>query len=512
MLVCVRHRESLLTRRRIHMQMSNQHTMSIASSREDIIANVLQILSSSTSISPLLCRCEHRESVDDVVDGERGAHNVSWDPFVSLSKPKPMPMALFGCDGRVVPVTHSKFLYNWLNEFIPTIRCNQNANMTEIRNAFVDSSRMVKLLKKKNKPTDDQLWHAGLQQIQTQLYPNDAPGRIAKKNLGSIPPHVLLQTVMDSYYGNDTDLDLGNLSGIDEVPGKSRMYFLPTSVSMFFLRTFLISHALESAYESIRLSQAKSQPIRWKRLKSMVDDARALCRLMTFDYAGKAIGEYVYGRVPRKVNLFQPDPLQQVPNALLFYPVEPTHVVSVATWAYTNLVLPASHALLGELLRNESFGTVSGTQYRGKILESCHETFSMLTTLLALDIGGVVQDYTAPSCCVRWALHCIDSKSTNEFYDLVMAETDHYNSIDNGKKSSDREGRTYLPWNGNVDDRPSGLSLCDHLLLYPMTRKIYEESVDVSDTTFYDELGIAYMGYWKLRAQAEATFDTVDPL
>jgi hypothetical protein len=233
---------------------------------------------------------------------------------------------------------------------------------------------------------------------------------------------------------------------------------------------------------------------------------------MTFDYAGKAIGEYVYGRVPRKVNLFQPDPLQQVPNALLFYPVEPTHVVSVATWSYTNLVLPASHSLLGELLKNESFGTVSGTQYRGKILESCHETFSMLTTLLALDIGVVVQDYTTPSCCVRWALHCIESKSTSEFYDLVTSETEHYNSIDNGKKSSDREGRTYLPWNGTIDDRPSGLSLCDHFLLYPMTRKIYEESVEVSDTTFYDELGVAYMAYWKLRAQAEATIDTVDPL
>jgi hypothetical protein len=45
-----------------------------------------------------------------------------------------------------------------------------------------------------------------------------------------------------------------------------------------------------------------------------------------------------------------------------------------------------------------------------------------------------------------------------------------------------------------------------------MTRKIYEESVEVSDTTFYDELGVAYMAYWKLRAQAEATIDTVDPL
>ena len=451
----------------------------------------------------------------------------SWDPFVSFSKDT---MSKNDDDDvrRVVPVPHSQFLYNWLNGFLPTLNYHQHCNMKEIRNSFVDTNRMNKLLKRKNKPTDGELWQAGLQLLMTHLYPNNDTRDMNNQdatttwgegdhtnNMDPIPPHVLLQTVMDSYYGNDTDLDLGHLSGMDEVlPVKSvKMYYLPTSIGMFFLRTFLMARALESANEAICVSRAKSQPIRWKRLKSMVDDARALFRLMTFDYAGKAIDEYVHGRVPRRVDLFQPDPLQLIPNALLFYPVEPTHVVSVATWSYTNLVLPWSHALLGELLKNETFGVGTQYQYRGKILESCYDTFSMLTTLLALDVAGVVQDYATPSCCMRWALQCIESKNTGKFFDLVKSETARYNFKSNGADSGDREGRMYLPWIVNRDDfRGRGMSLCDDLLLAPTIRKMIEETDEVSDTTFYDELGIAYIAYWKLMAQAKAMSGSVDPL
>ena len=453
----------------------------------------------------------------EAADCRESVVHFSWDPCVSLSSTTPMADEN---DGLVVTVTHSQFLYSWLNDFLPTLQYNQHSNMAEIRNAFLDTSRLDWFMKQENKPTDGELWQEGLQLLKTHLFPDDQTrdrcyeddiifGEANDATLDPIPPHILLQVVMDSYHGSDTTLDLGHLSGMDK---KVTMFFLPTSIGTFFLRSFLIAHALESVYESIRVSRAKSQPIRWKRLKSMVDDARALFRLMTFDYAGKAIGECVHGREQRKVNLFQPEQLQLAPNALLFYPIEPTHIVSVATWMYTKLLLPCSHAILGELLKNESPRVGPHYLHSGKILETCYDTFSMLTTLLALDIVGVVQDYSTPSCCAQWALQCIENKSTCEFFDLVMSETARYNSTSN-RFSGERDCRMYLPWITKREDFCGrGSTLCDDLLLSPTIRKMTEETDEVSDTSFYDELGIAHMAYWKLMAQAKAVTGSVNPL
>eukprot|EP00578_Thalassiosira_sp_NH16_P006242 CAMPEP_0181121660 /NCGR_PEP_ID=MMETSP1071-20121207/24865_1 /TAXON_ID=35127 /ORGANISM="Thalassiosira sp., Strain NH16" /LENGTH=74 /DNA_ID=CAMNT_0023206511 /DNA_START=42 /DNA_END=263 /DNA_ORIENTATION=+ len=51
----------------------------LAPSREEIVANILHTLTSSTETSPLLCRCGWNRKADN---GEKIA--TSWDPFISF--------------------------------------------------------------------------------------------------------------------------------------------------------------------------------------------------------------------------------------------------------------------------------------------------------------------------------------------------------------------------------------------------------------------------------------------
>mmetsp|Transcript_891 Transcript_891/g.1855 ORF Transcript_891/g.1855 Transcript_891/m.1855 type:complete len:643 (+) Transcript_891:543-2471(+) len=298
---------------------------------------------------------------------------------------------------------------------------------------------------------------------------------------------------MDSYYCNDDDLEIGELSGIEVEMPSEQMFRLPSSITMLFLRTFIISRALEIAEESIPDSPESSKTVRWRRLKSMVDDSCSLFQRMLFDYAGKTIDNFEYGRHPKSLKL---------------YPIEPDHIISIATWLYTNHVFPSCHDLLYVLLWNDTNINGRGTSYGVKILETCYDLFRMLTTLLALDVAVVDQEYTCPSRCARWVLKLIESQSTSDFFDRVKS-TQKKNLIHDHDAMQDGEEIMYCPWN---DKGPGlegrGLSLEEDLLLYPSIRKKYDKSDKASSVTFYDEMGIALIAYWKLWAQTQTQTDS----
>ena len=75
--------------------------------------------------------------------------------------------------------------------------------------------------------------------------------------------------------------------------------------------------------------------------------------------------------------------------------------------------------------------------------------------------------------------------------------------------SDDEIDEMYQPWNDR-EFKDRGASLVEDFLLYPSIRRRNEESNTASDNTYYDELGIAIMAYWRLREVAP--FLQVDPL
>ena len=481
-------------------------------SREDIVANVIHVLSSYTESSPLMGRCSwgwggsKREDSSKVGNGSDKS-NILWDLFFSFEESMPDP------DSGIA--TQSNFLYNWLVHFLHTLYCHQHTNMggtlvmednmIQVINALIGTSRMDELINTGNVPDDDLLWQAGLELIKTHVFPHEEldvsmnDGRESSNNghlsLDPISPHELLRTVMDSYYcKDDGDIQLSELSAIDVQMETERMYRLPTSLAMFFLRALLICRALEGAEESIpnstnsATSPKQQKPVRWRRLKSMVDDSLALFQRMVFDYLGSSVNKFEYSRGSKPMDL---------------YPVKPEHVVSISTCLYTNLVFPSGIGLLHQLLRNEwsKKPKPSGT----KVIEACYDSFRMLTSLLALEVTLVDQEYNQPSQYMQLVLKCIESQSASDFYyDVISAQKKISPTTDNDENdgNSDCEVNMYVPWKDKyLNGR--GLSLEEDLLLLPSTRKMNEKSDQASSATYYDEMGISMIAYWKLWAQTQ---------
>ena len=441
---------------------------------EEVIANVLHILSSSTRICPLLCG---RRTGDD---------GNNWDPFLSLSD-----HACDSFDPSGNNSTHhakKNFLFWWMDEFMPTLGCRpRQTNLGEITNAFVHTSRMDEVMK--DKPDDDLLWHAGLSLLRSRLYPNE-DGR-SQSSLDPIPPHLLLRTVMDSYYCNVSDLELGGLSAtyVDDKNDNNCVFRLPSSIGMFYLRMFLISRALESAEESIPHSEGNRETVRWRRLKSMSDDACCLFRRMSFDYSVKVLSNVRMGIIPTPVE----------PGGI--YGIDPNLITAVATFCYTHLVFPSSRDLLLALVRNETKSHGRGTQHGAMLLKSCYELFREMTTLLALDVALLKSDYATPSRCVQWVLKLIERQSTNDFFDCVKSQKNMTRS--HGKVSEEGAGM-YLPWSDKADGfNEEGLSLEDDLLLYPSIGVMQDKVEDFSNAAFCDGTGIALLAFWKVWAQAQ---------
>ena len=317
--------------------------------------------------------------------------------------------------------------------------------------AFVNTSQMENIMA--NNPGDDRLWYAGLKLLKSYLFP---PMHDDGK-CDPISPHIILQTVLDSYYCTDTDLILGEPSPNccdKERSDDMTLSRLPTSIGMFYLRTFLISHALDQANNSIVTeSKISYKTIRWRRLKSMTDDACSLFQRMLLDYAAKSMANDVYLGL----------------------------IMSIATWCYTNHLFPSCHHLIEKLLWNEVANPSNETNHSVMLLQSCYDSFRLMTTLLALDVG-IGYDPDSPSQSVVMILKCIDCQKTNDFFELVR-------SIHG--KMPDKGGQLVSWWNPGFR---RGLWLEEDLLLFPC-----------SDAKSYDGIGIALLAYWRLQVQANTT-------
>ena len=442
--------------------------MSTSENTEEIVANVLHILSTYTKISPLIGRCKWEKINDKDINISWAFHNTSTN-FT----------------------THYNFLSEWLDAFLrpDDITGWRTDKVIQVKSAFANDRELDKLMNDSDlRPSDDFLWEVGFSLLRSHLFKDDSEDRLA--------PHELLRIVMDSYYcDNDDEEDstFGNLSATHETSTDEQTYYLPTPIAMSYLRTFLMCHALQQAKASI---SDTSKPIRWKRLRSMVNDCQALYQRMLFDYTGKVIDNFLYVGNPNKT--------------MKLYPIQPNHINTVASWLYTAHLFPSCKDLLLDILSNE----LNNTSSKGivKVLESCYNCFKGITTLLALDVAAVKQDYDSPSCAVQWILKCIKNDSTR-FFVRVMSAQKTLSSEDEGvDEMSDEEldVEMYQPWNDR-DFNNRGAPLVEDFLLYPSIRRRNEESNTASDITYYDELGIAILAYWKLRAQVDSSLG-VDPM
>mmetsp|Transcript_11515 Transcript_11515/g.24539 ORF Transcript_11515/g.24539 Transcript_11515/m.24539 type:complete len:795 (-) Transcript_11515:54-2438(-) len=430
---------------------------------DEILANVLQILSSSTFTSPLICQYYWEE------EGKDENASVSWDPFVSFAE------SILDVDSRV-STNSNNFLEKWLQHVTTHGIANNNEGVAkDVHALFLDNNRMNELLSNRDhKPDDDLLWLAGLELLKSTLFPEK------DSNMDPIPPHELLLFLTDSYSFNDDDLVIGNLVAAEEENMSSKkLYRLPSSIAMFFLRTLLLSHALESAKESITESLKTFKPVRWRRMKSMVDDALSIFQRMVFDYSGKVVDGIDFNAWP--------EPLK-------YYPIEPGHIISIGTWLYTNHLFPACHDILSMLLRNHLDGSNPGTS-GVKLLETCYETFSMLTALMALEVAVISQEHSAPSTCVQNIIARIEHQNTGDFFNLVTLAQGEIIGKVSVQIPEEKDEEVCCPWNDYGHGTSGrGLSLEEHLLLYPSIRK-------KNGGAFYDELGIAAIAYWRLKAQ-----------
>ena len=440
--------------------------MSSPENTEEIVANVLHILSSHTKTSPLIGRCKWEK-----INGKDT--NVSW-AFHNTSTNF---------------TTHHNFLSQWLDSFlrpdnVTGWRTSDNDKVIQVKSAFANDRQLDRLMNDRDlRPSDDFLWEVGFGLLRSHLIKDDSEDSIA--------PHELLRIVMDNYYCNDDEENsaLGDLSATHETSSNEQTYYLPTPVAMIYLRTFLMCHILQQAKASI---SDTSKSIRWKRLRSIVDDCMALYQRMLSDYTGKAIDNL--GIITMKL-----------------YPIQPNHVIQVASWLYTAHLFPSCKDLLSDILTNE-LNNSSNSKGIVKVLESCYNCFKMMTTLLSLDAMVVKQDYDSPSCAMQWILNCIKDRNTSEFFVRVVSAQKTISSEDESADEipDEETDEMYLPWNDrDVKDR--GSSLKEDFLLYPSIIRRNEESNTASDNTYYDELGVAILAYWKLRAQVSTSLG-VDPL
>ena len=478
-------------------------------SRQEIVANVLHILSSQTKTIPATCRCTWGNNYA-TIDNTKHESDVSWDPFKSLLSDDDNTLHDDGDDE-----THINFPWYWLDAFASQCKImsrgarntSNNARneekLMQIKSVFIDSTNQLnKVMLNDDSPDDDLLWQVGIDLLKTHLF-----GKSDMDEDNTIPPHELLRVVMDSYYCNDNeDFDNMILSGV-EMPTKEdedvyvvempqeQMYRIPTSIGMFYLRSVLMCLALQNAKQSIINSQKSSKPIRWRRLRSMVDDSISLFQRMLFDYVGKAVDNFEHGRHPKSMKL---------------YPIEPIHIIELSSWLYTQHVFPSCKDLLLKILFNEASGSNKGTSSEVKVLESCYNSFRMLTTLLAMDVTLV---NVKPSFSVKLILKCIENHDKSQFFNQVRLAQKRITPKDTSDEdlSHDESVKNdmYQPWSDRGDNfQVIGLSLEEDLLLQPLIRKRHENSDRSSGNTFFDEIGIALIAYWKLCKQPQSSQET----
>ncbi len=267
---------------------------------DEVIANVLNTLN-KTNVSPLIC---FRTKLNG--SAERDLLQTCEDLL------------------RTGPANHN-FLAALLDSFLSK---HDAINLTDALRVFNAATDVT------NDEDNMMLWIQGLSVLHS----------IISNEETAILPHELLTIVKDSYYCRDND-DEG---------------YIPTFGSMFVLRALLSAQAIQSAKSRTLHSLQHSGTIRWRRLKSMVEDTISLFQRMLFE------GFEIANDACENDTQSQSHP--------------GTDFITIASWIYTLQIYPACQSLLS-LLLEENHGDGIVNLKEGLVAK----LFGTLTTLLALE-------------------------------------------------------------------------------------------------------------------------------
>ena len=266
---------------------------------DEVIANVLQTLNKN-NVSPLLIKANSTDS-------------GKWDLLQAVE------------ELHRAGTTRQDFLASLLELFLSghdTINLSDALCVFNVETDVTNNEDMM-------------LWIQGLSVLHSIISSEDA----------ALAPHELLTAVKNSYYCRDDD---------DE-------WDLPSFDSMFILRSLLSAHAIQSAESRTRHSIQYSETIRWRRLKSMMEDTIDLFQRMVFE------GFDIVN------DIFENDQTQHDLT-------KPAHFITIASWVYTKQLFPACQSLVS-LLLEEHHGDGIINLKNGLVAK----LFGMLTTLLALE-------------------------------------------------------------------------------------------------------------------------------
>lgn len=396
--------------------------------REEVLANVLHTLSSKT-ISPL-----------------RLGNNGS--AFVPSSENENKEMS--GCD--------------WLNQLVAHLR------LTATDDSVVNQVMKSMVVESGTTSNDEKLiWVAGLQLVH-DIVNNNA------KNMSDEPmePHILLSTLIDSYYYCDDNGGLETTSSIEsEASGTS------STIAMFQLRSILATIAIEHSIKVTQDAIEKSATIRWRRLRSMIDDVTSLFRKMLINQLGSALD------------------------------CESTHasqlITAIATNIYVKQTFPACRELIEMLLHN---GTTDAA-FTTRVLQTSYSCYGLLTSLAALQFVFGEKDSDDR---MHLIIDCMRNSKTDSIFKLMLSKQQAVT----GSGIIQNKTRFCL-WDSIATYKcERGSDFLRDLLLYPCiraTHSFYTSVIDNSDDNEkddddsdesseeeeqqdeYDSLGIAAIAY-----------------
>ena len=390
--------------------------------REEVLAHILHTIASSTFTSCLeICH-------DGSVNVLRGAsENSRGDVQV-----QPSPTH---------DVSHLRKDLHWLTSQFGGV-ANNDAGMQEIMELMTNILEIPN--EKRQCYEDSMVWSAGLKLIHHVV--NDSDIKLVKLTDDMVEPHILLSTIMDSYYHNDGD-DQADDTRYDYHVNAPQ---LSTPQAMFVLRSFLITAAIERSVQSTHTALEYSKTIRWRRLKSMLDDSILLFKKMFMD-------QLDCSRDMDSTDLTQ-------------------HVILIGTNIYVNNIFPTARVLLQLLLEN-----TSDVAFVTRILQSSYDFFGMLTSLASL--GFVFGEDGLSSDMTKMIMECIHDQKTDSLFHL-MNDKNTFDRIEDGERE---RKRCCLLQNDSVN---RGSYFSEDLLFYSYvqrTNEVQKNNIGLTDDLANDD-------------------------
>ncbi|KAL7453500.1 hypothetical protein ACHAWC_005165 [Mediolabrus comicus] len=331
---------------------------------------------------------------------------------------------------------HEGFLESWINSVLSGHEHEDDMNLKDALHMFTTMSTAVDETNR-TKDEDISLWLKGLKVLHSII--------ISQQDT-ELAPHELLRTVMDSYYFRADDRE--QVSSLIPSSTSSSIFHLPTLVAMFILRSLLITHAIQTAESSTRFSLQRSETIRWRRLKSMVEDTIALFQRMLLDSFESVADNF-------------DDDTQKD------HQMKSEHFITIATWLYTKLIFPSCQSLLSLLLEeNHGDGIVNPEDGVAAKLYG-------ILTLLAAHGTSVVSDRGT------------DQMITTDRLVIYFINDPNSDTLWTYSRSFRQDSKADY----------SGQSLEEDLLLYKRP--------------FYNQLGQATIAFLRLQAQIHPTIDNL---